>query len=672
MALIFVAITIMRHQRQIPSPSYDHEMGQMTDERKEKLSRFWSTFNRAESLRISGLVSEAIGAYEKALKIDSSHQSSLYWQGNLLSDAGDDRGARAVFERLLQVNPMSSRAHQRLGHILSTFQPGGEIDAGRAEDHFRAALEINSEESGPYYLLGRLLLCEGDFEGSRHRLFNALRINPNFLEAHRLLGYSFLLEGLYERAAHHYYQALEIGTQAPVSAVPGEGDTKQSLKGQTAISPKNISALFGLAVTSYLGTGYPDYVDKYTQIKLPNCVQRLNITQIAPSSTAGFLATSLVWSDYDRDGDPDLFQVSPHSQLTLWNNEGNRSFQDATAIAGLGNAPRGWKVYTYDLDNDQDEDIVILNSGWWQRGGCQTWENVNGTFQLSEVWEIPLNGWVTGLVITDLNNDEKTDIIDYGMDSTGNPRIRHLTFNNGTWVVSNNIPLSTEGGIPVDCAVGDIDHDSQSELYVVCWRGVSSLLQIDECGQWHDIQKARGIESSQSDISAVFFDFNNDSQLDLFVGVCAPYENALQSLLDIGENSQKHRPRLYINIGNGVFRQVVAGDALDKCFGMLDVSSCDWNNDGLTDLYVCNGGFEVGRFEPDAVLLNRNGTALECEYVHYLPGKSYSFMYSGMYPDSESLLGVGRGGILSGEQQPSVLYVILQKKGQTSDDVTKE
>ena len=69
--------------------------------------------------------------------------------------------------------------------------------------------------------------------------------------------------------------------------------------------------------------------------------------------------------DFDNDGDPDLYVTNFFSETnTLYRNEGSKRFADITAFAGLG-APTlnllGWGTGFFDYDNDGDLDLFIAN-----------------------------------------------------------------------------------------------------------------------------------------------------------------------------------------------------------------------------------------------------------------------------------------------------------------------
>ena len=71
------------------------------------------------------------------------------------------------------------------------------------------------------------------------------------------------------------------------------------------------------------------------------------------------------FGDYDRDGDLDLYVTNFSDDVnTLYQNQGDGSFADATAAVGLAGFVRpylGWSTALFDADNDGWLDIFVAN-----------------------------------------------------------------------------------------------------------------------------------------------------------------------------------------------------------------------------------------------------------------------------------------------------------------------
>ena len=61
--------------------------------------------------------------------------------------------------------------------------------------------------------------------------------------------------------------------------------------------------------------------------------------------------------DYDNDGFPDLYVSNFRDGNVLFHNNGDKTFRDLTAVAGVHGADRGFPAWFFDFDNDGWDDI---------------------------------------------------------------------------------------------------------------------------------------------------------------------------------------------------------------------------------------------------------------------------------------------------------------------------
>lgn len=74
-----------------------------------------------------------------------------------------------------------------------------------------------------------------------------------------------------------------------------------------------------------------------------------------------------VWCDYNRDGWSDLYVVNDFGRKVLYRNNGNGTFTDVSAEAGVEDPGEGMSMTWFDYDNDGHEDIYVVNM--WESAG---------------------------------------------------------------------------------------------------------------------------------------------------------------------------------------------------------------------------------------------------------------------------------------------------------------
>ena len=75
------------------------------------------------------------------------------------------------------------------------------------------------------------------------------------------------------------------------------------------------------------------------------------------------------WSDYNRDGWPDLYVVNDFGRKNLYRNNGDGTFTDVAPEAGVEDVGAGMGVCWLDYDNDGAEDLYVANM--WTAAGMR-------------------------------------------------------------------------------------------------------------------------------------------------------------------------------------------------------------------------------------------------------------------------------------------------------------
>ena len=164
-----------------------------------------------------------------------------------------------------------------------------------------------------------------------------------------------------------------------------------------------------------------------------------------------------LWFDYDNDGDSDLYLSKcvvgsnnvndPNRRNQLHRNNGDGTFTEVAAAAGLDTNTQSWSSAIGDFDNDGDMDLVIADQHVNEIGTRFMINNGDGTFTditAASIFE-NLDGAID-IVTFDFNNDGFLDI--YSQFNT------RLLLNNGDMTFTPNATQITGGG-----AVGDLNND---------------------------------------------------------------------------------------------------------------------------------------------------------------------------------------------------------------------
>ncbi len=204
-----------------------------------------------------------------------------------------------------------------------------------------------------------------------------------------------------------------------------------------------------------------------------------------------------------------------------------------------------------------------------------------------------------GMAIADVDGDGLYDIY-FTSEVGGNQLWRNRgggKFENITMLAG----VAVLGKVSVSASFADIDNDGDQDLYVTTVRGGNMMFVNDGHGRFTDISAASGLGYVGHSSSAVFFDYNRDGRLDLFLVNVGRYTSD-----EVGGDGYKyfvgledafsghlHPERaeqsiLFRNEGGNRFVDVSKQVDLQDLSWSGDASVIDGNDDGWPDLYVLN------------------------------------------------------------------------------------
>jgi hypothetical protein len=336
-------------------------------------------------------------------------------------------------------------------------------------------------------------------------------------------------------------------------------------------------------------------------------------------------------ADFDNDGYQDIL-VTAYGRCTLYRNNGNGTFTDVTARAGL--AAPGWTTSAvwFDYDNDGKLDLFLCSfvqfsaksdvfcgdNKLGKRFYCIPrvfkptpsllfHNNGDGTFkEVSAGTDIQrAMGKALGVVATDINGDQAMDLF------VANDTVQNFLFVNrgkGQWEeigLAAEVGFSANGtprsGMGVDA--GDINGDGRQDLFVAnVDQEMFSLYRNDGNEFFSDVANFHGVAQATRLLSGwglKFFDYDNDGNLDLILANGHP-DDMIESY------SQQVRYKeplvLFRNDGKKLANVTAeAGPAFQKTYPARGLAVGDYNNDGRLDVLIGNNG------EPPVLLKNTAG-----------------------------------------------------------------
>jgi hypothetical protein len=331
---------------------------------------------------------------------------------------------------------------------------------------------------------------------------------------------------------------------------------------------------------------------------------------VAPASGIKTLSESggLIVDDFDQDG---LFDVvvsdfDECAPMHFFHNNGDGTFADRTAQAGMGDQLGGLNLIQADYNNDGCMDILVLRGAWTfpQRKSLLR-NNCNGTFTdvtaASGLAE-PATSTQTA-VWADIDNDGFVDLI------VGNENSSLQVFRNqgnGTFKDISHAAGVDSIGYTKSVAAADYDNDGFVDFYVSNLNGNHELyhnnhdLTFTEVGLQADVQKP------WQGFPAWFFDYDNDGWPDLFVtSYYVSVDESVRTYLGLPHNAETLK--LYKNMRNGTFKDVTTEVGLDKVFMPMGSNFGDIDNDGFLDIYLGTGNPSYASVLPNVMLRNHDG-----------------------------------------------------------------
>jgi enediyne biosynthesis protein E4 len=375
---------------------------------------------------------------------------------------------------------------------------------------------------------------------------------------------------------------------------------------------------------------YPSYenVTEKSHIQFQHSFGEQKLSSILEATGSGG-----VWFDYNKNGLLDLYVLSgryldgvtDHSKADgkeatnhLYRNNGDGTFTDVTAQAGVPGKGFAMGVTAGDYDNDGYEDLFITNWG----SAILYHNNGDGTFtDVTEKAGVQNNHFGVGAAFVDYDRDGRLDLfvgnylkfdphakrLYYTADAFAGPldyegEGNRLFHNNGDGTftdVSEHAGVANPVGRAMGVAVGDFDNDGWPDIYVANDQMESYLYHNNHDGTFTNVALEQNVAygtngDTPSAMGPIFTDYDNDGALDIFVSDMRYHRLFRNSAAEkfftdtTAESGVAHMSGQYVGWGDASF---------------------DFDNDGWKDLFVVNGGLHWLVPMEDLLLRNNgNGT----------------------------------------------------------------
>ena len=289
-------------------------------------------------------------------------------------------------------------------------------------------------------------------------------------------------------------------------------------------------------------------------LRFENTLRRENVVAYV------YMGAGLAVGDYDQDGLPDVYLVSQDGPNKLFRQVAPLRFEDVTESAGgLGGGDAWGTAATFaDVDGDGDLDLYVCNlespNLLYQNRGDGTFVEKAGAFGLAHT------GASTGAAFADYDNDGDLDL--YLLTN----RVFRPTL--ADEIVAETTPPGAVRKPKRDLLAPDLTFTYEGRRFMAGQRDL--LFRNDGYAKFVDATDAAGLDDHGNGLSVVWWDFDDDGFLDLYVA-----------------NDFQSPDLLWRNRGDGTFEDVTARLPHTAFFGM----GCDFadvDGDGRFDLCVAD------------------------------------------------------------------------------------
>jgi Flp pilus assembly protein TadD len=475
--------------------------------------------------KVQNRPADAMASFKRVLDLDPRDPGANINLGQLYKQQRDFPNAIAAFRRAIETEPYNTTAMYGLGLTLN--QSGQREEGLRIMQQFRQVSDAHyGTEIGKEYLEHGRYAEAIVSTGAEPELVSTAMPDITFADATTSL--------LPEKKT----ETSERPAGSPPAGRTDQNPIKRTLGGPATDAAKRdavASLAGGVTLFDYDGDGDLDLFEVTPagqRLYRNDGGKYVDVTEAAglAKAPANAIGITAVAGDYDNDTKPDLL-VLRYGGLTLYHNDGNGKFSDATAAAGIPSYPYlALAVALVDVDHDGDLDIFVagfadlakaaagdanrqltLPDDFAAAPNLLLRNDGNGKFTNTTA-QAKLTGGAAhavAIVPTDYDNHRDVDlvVVNYNDQPALYSNQRDGTFRN----VATEVGLTARGAFTC-AAAGDVNKDGYTDFFFGKDDGGGTFAMSDGKGRF-TLSAAPGPLGAVG--AAQFIDYDNDGLLDL-------------------------------------------------------------------------------------------------------------------------------------------------------------
>jgi Flp pilus assembly protein TadD len=447
-----------------------------------------------------------------------------YALGLLYRAENRSKQALEAFQKVVAIDPNDADTHYMAASVELALN---DLPAAAAE--YRKALAINPHHASALFGLARVERRLGDMDGAQKVLADFQHVGAAKLGAP--LSHTYGDEGRYAHVEDAVLAPAGVGAMIPVTFAESWRSKEVGLAG--GVGSTCLIDLSGKGDISMIVMGAGEGAVRVYGRVGQNRFAELSARDSGLQAAGMGLACAV--GDYDNDGLADVAVAvrgaGGGDQVLLFHNLGGGKFEEVAAKSGITTTNRPSSLMFVDYDHDGDLDLFITGTPLSAAGSPNAlWRNNGNKTFTDATQDAGLGGSAatSAAMLSDLNNDRAVDFIVAG--SSAAP-ITYMNRREGAFAAAPLVAAS----LPPTVSVATTDFNKDGWMDVLLSHAGAPGVSL-----WRNVE-GKGFEAVAlplpgvlSATAAVPIDFDNDGWLDIAMLVQTPSGPQLRMLRNLG------------------------------------------------------------------------------------------------------------------------------------------